>query len=173
MSEAREATVDPGLLKRAYERMQRFIEFDTNGGCWLWSGALGGGRYGVVHIRPHVTAFSAHRLAYWIERGPIPGGLQANHKCDVRECCNPEHIFVGTQADNLQDASRKGRLHLQHYNVERRGERHPRARFSNEDVRAMRALADAGFSTAYVARLFGASDGHAFKIVGGRARRGG
>lgn len=51
----------------------------------------------------------SHRYAYTLAIGPIPEGLYACHKCDNRACCNPEHIFIGTQSDNLIDSLRKGR----------------------------------------------------------------
>lgn len=50
-----------------------------------------------------------HRLAYEAYVGPIPTGLHVLHKCDVRSCCNPHHLFVGTAKDNMQDCKKKGR----------------------------------------------------------------
>ena len=165
----REARVDPARLRQAYERIQERIEYDTNGGCWLWPGGLAG-TYGVIRIRPYGSSFAVHRVAYWVERGPIPEGLQGCHSCDVRECCNPFHVFPGTQSDNLQDASRKGRLYLNRHNREFVGERHPAATLSNADVQAIRILHAKGFNAPYLAQRFGTSEGNVFKIAHGRAR---
>lgn len=86
--------------------------------CWLWTASVTGSqsvRYGQFKLprvpdgQPHVYA---HRLAWELQYGPIPDGLKICHKCDIAICCRGEHLFLGTQQENLQDASRKGRLHI-------------------------------------------------------------
>jgi hypothetical protein len=71
-------------------------------GCWLWEGYVRSG-YGRLRGK------SVHRLAWEEVNGPIPAGLSICHRCDVRLCCNPEHLFLGTNADNNRDMSAKGR----------------------------------------------------------------
>lgn len=85
---------------------------DKNGpnGCWIWKGAKG--RYGLLYSSrdPHFK-ISSHRIAWIIKYNvPIPEGLYACHSCDVRLCCRPEHIFIGTAKHNTHDAIRKGRF---------------------------------------------------------------
>lgn len=90
----------------------QYVDYQADG-CWEWTGARAVG-YG--HMTPTFarslglpTRF-AHRAAYTLEYGPIPKGLMVCHHCDNPPCCRPDHLFLGTSADNLHDARRKGRL---------------------------------------------------------------
>ena len=86
--------------------------------CWLWLGALTGGgavRYGQVmwHER-YRTPQKAHRIAWELTYGHVPSDKQLNHHCDRPLCCNPAHIYVGSQLDNMRDASERGRFTVPH-----------------------------------------------------------
>jgi len=81
-------------------------EKDANG-CVLWLGARGRGGYGICGWNKKV--WSAHRLAWINAHGPIPEGMHVLHTCDVRNCINPEHLWLGTNADNIADKQKKGR----------------------------------------------------------------
>jgi hypothetical protein len=70
----------------------------------------GYGRFG----RPGNKHGYAHRVAWEFEHGPIPGGLQVNHRCDVRNCVRPDHLYVGTQFENVVDMIERSRGHWQH-----------------------------------------------------------
>jgi len=79
-------------------------------GCWTWTGATTGHGYGVLSKGRDVEGLiSAHRLAYKITYGPIPCGMNVCHKCDNPRCVRPDHLFLGTQKDNVLDMINKGR----------------------------------------------------------------
>ena len=75
--------------------------------CWLWQGARYHHGYGRFQIG--ASRFIAHRMAYELTYGLILPGILCCHHCDVRLCVRPDHLFLGTHADNGQDMSRKGR----------------------------------------------------------------
>jgi hypothetical protein len=82
---------------------------EPNGGCWLWEGAIIRG-YGRIRNPGAWNTYSfVHRLAWEEANGPIPDGLHVLHRCDVTSCCNPDHLFLGTQLDNNSDMFAKGR----------------------------------------------------------------
>ena len=74
--------------------------------CWLWTGARNKLGYGIVsiHAKKHMLA---HRVAWLFTHGDIPGGMILCHRCDTPRCVRPEHVFLGTRKDNMQDARRK------------------------------------------------------------------
>ena len=87
-------------------------------GCWLWMGAVNQNGYGTW------SGDKAHRISWRLHQGEIPKGMCVLHKCDVRVCVNPQHLFIGTIADNNRDAINKGRVVYP-------GERHGSAKLTN------------------------------------------
>ena len=94
------------LEERFWEKVNR----DGPGGCWIWTGSTNG-RYGQVCLNG--VPKKAHRISWEMKNGPIPDGLHCLHRCDRPECCNPSHLFIGTQADNIADMIKKGRAWYQ------------------------------------------------------------
>ena len=92
------------------ERMRVKTE-TTKSGCWEWLGAVNNCGYGVVTFRRNgkATTTSAHRKYWELTKGHIPEGMQVNHRCDNRLCINPDHMFLGSQLDNIHDMREKGR----------------------------------------------------------------
>ena len=80
-------------------------------GCWLWTAGLDAHGYARIHVRTDSgwRPLKASRVAWLLYRGPIPYGLQVNHRCDTPACVNPDHLWLGTQRDNLRDMCAKKR----------------------------------------------------------------
>lgn len=100
--------------KSPLELFEQKFTPEPNTGCWLWLGGTQAAGYGFFK---HAGDTTAHRSSWILYRGPIPEGLHVLHKCDVRQCVNPDHLFLGTQVDNMKDMAAKGRA--QRYNSAR------------------------------------------------------
>lgn len=83
-------------------------------GCWLWTAAVGGSRSKRPQIRIDWKLYYAGRIMWELCKGPIPAGFLLCHTCDKELCINPEHMFLGSQTDNMRDASRKKRFKGKH-----------------------------------------------------------
>lgn len=88
-------------------RFMSKIKFFEKDKCWEWIGNKGYNGYGRFKLKRKM--YFAHRLSYLISKGPIPKDLCVCHSCDVRHCINPDHLWIGTHADNMQDRDKKGR----------------------------------------------------------------
>ena len=154
-------------MKRAAWPIERsfwaFVEKTET--CWLWHGALQRGGYGSAH-RPYGRVVRAHRYSWELTNGPIPGGLCVCHKCDVRTCVRPDHLFLGTRKDNMRDAANKGRLtRPSSWERTRRGSAHGMAKLTDDDVRAIRAERAQGIPGHVVATRHHISGGAVSMIV--------
>jgi hypothetical protein len=90
---------------------QRFWKYVVKtSGCWTWSGCVNEHGYGIIGGENSRDNVLAHRLSWMIHFGPIPDGLFVCHRCDNPPCVRPDHLFVGTNTDNIRDASAKGRM---------------------------------------------------------------
>jgi hypothetical protein len=139
-----------------------------SGECWLWLGARS--RKGYGEVRRHGLTLKAHRWAWESTYGPIPDGMCVLHSCDVRECVNPGHLFLGTVADNNADRHAKGRdARGPKRGIIARGELNGRSRLTAADVVDIRAAF--GKSQATLARAFGVSKGTVAAVLQNRTWR--
>ena len=76
-------------------------------GCWIWKSSKFKSGYGIFTINK--KPYRAHRIAFELFKMPIPNGLHVLHKCDNPACVNPDHLFLGTHQDNMDDMCKKGR----------------------------------------------------------------
>lgn len=113
------------LAEKLFSKIERMPE-----GCWLWRGSVNQDGYG--HIVLDGQTKTAHRVSWTFHNGEIPGDLCVLHRCDVRNCVNPVHLFLGTQGDNNADMDAKGRRRVL------RGSACPQSKLNEAVVSALR-----------------------------------
>ncbi len=124
--------------------------------CWPWLACVrredeGYGAFGIDN-RHH----PAHRVAYELTIGPIPAGMVACHTCDNPRCCNPAHVFLGTNRDNDADRVAKGR--------QAKGSHVGTSKLTEREVWAIRKLRSIGAKPAYLAERFGITAAHVWDL---------
>jgi hypothetical protein len=99
-------------MKFIYEDLIRFwnyVDIKTPEECWEWLRALNNKGYGKFSINKGHIGIYAHRFSYWCTYNFYPGKLNVCHSCDNPKCCNPNHLWLGTQLDNIKDCVKKKR----------------------------------------------------------------
>ena len=121
---------------------------EKSAGCWKWLGGLSTSGYGQVSVDDKPQR--AHRYAYTIAKGPIPRGVFVLHMCDNRACVKPQHLFLGSHQDNMDDMKKKNR----HKPYVRRGETHRDSKLQTKDVVEIRKRRVGGESLSDIAKDF-------------------
>jgi hypothetical protein len=152
------------IPKLTFSQIDRFWkQVDCSGGtdaCWPWTGFLRESGYGIIGI--NYKEYKTHRVSYFIEHRQIEDDRFVLHRCDVRSCVNPAHLFLGTPKDNSQDAVRKGR------NTKLYGEQNGKARLTRAAVLAIRRICKrGGVYQKTVAKQFGVSEATISYVVNG------
>lgn len=148
-------------LKKQLPLADRFAakwEADEKTGCWLWCGTLQKNGYGRFKM-PGRMAF-AHRASWELKHGAIPSGMFVMHRCDTPACVNPEHLRLGTHAENMADMREKGR--------QNKGTKQHAATLTEPMVYGVRAMLKHGASQEECSIIFGVSRS-AIQAVGTRA----
>jgi hypothetical protein len=130
--------------------------------CWTWVGAVETGGYGYF---PFENEKKAHRVSYVLfSKKPIPAKKMVLHSCDNPPCVNPEHLFLGTQKDNMRDARAKGRLKLP---PRKHGEENPMSKLKKQQVLEIKRLSKAGLSGRAICSIFKVSPMTISRILSG------
>lgn len=134
------------------------------GECWEWSGYRMPNGYGTINSGGrHGRPLLAHRVSYAINNGEIPQGKYVCHSCDNRKCVNPRHLWLGSHADNMKDASEKGRMRR-----DQQATRRSHIGLTEGDIREIhRRYLEEGTPTA-IASEYGITRQHVFRIGTGR-----
>lgn len=131
------------------DRFWRFVKKTRK--CWLWTGATHEFGYGLLGKPGRSGNLRAHRVSWELHFGKIPKGRFVLHHCDNPGCVRPNHLFLGTHADNMRDMKQKGR-------AGQRGEKHTRTKLTAQDVRTIRRRIAAGEMQRTLAAEYGISE---------------
>lgn len=122
---------------------------DKSGDCWIWTGPKYESGHGTMGYCGRYDG--THRLAWRFARGPIPEGMYVCHHCDNPACCNPDHLFLGTPIESVQNAVRRGR--------------HGYRKLTEEGVKRIRARHESGETQTSIANDLGLSLGAVWHVV--------
>lgn len=147
------------------EAVDRFwSRVDKSGECWEWQGSRQHYGHGLMSVKG--KHLKTHRISYELHVGPIPVGLCVRHKCDNPPCVNPDHLEVGTLADNNRDRDLRGR------HVKLENEAHGMHKLTDRQVATIRRLAEERAMTRIaIARQFGISEGYLYRLLKHESRK--
>lgn len=131
--------------------------------CWEWIGAKTDFGYGMIKRKGRKVVM--HRFSWELHKGKIPKGLFVLHKCDNPPCVNPDHLFLGTQKDNMQDMFKKGRAN------HKSGEKAPHSKLKDVQINKIRELWKTGkYVQREIAKVFSIDQSLVSMIVNNKHR---
>lgn len=145
------------LEHRFWSKVQK-----SDGGCWIWTGAKDSNGYGYLASTLGIPARKAPRVSYELHNDPIQEGLCVCHRCDNPSCVRPDHLFLGTRADNNRDRESKGRGN------HAKGERVHSAKIDADGVRKIREMRAQGLSQQKIADALGLSQVSVGRVLLGK-----
>ncbi len=138
------------------EKFWQKVDKTAPNGCWNWMAGCTSGGYGEFWFGKKI--WSTHRLAWWLTYGYIPKNKMILHKCDNRRCVNPEHLYPGTNTDNMRDRLNRGKCP--------RGETHPNSKMTVKKVIELRQRYAAGNETVMeLGLIYGMSQSSVSNII--------
>ena len=147
---------DEKYIEKTRMRLKKYSDI-TASLCWIWRGAANP-IYGVMYFKRRQTY--AHRVSYEVSTGIDPGSFRVCHHCDNPLCINPDHLFLGTDKENMEDCRRKGRgIH---------GSLCTNSKLKKENVLEIRRLLESGISQYKIAKQFGIAQTSVSGIKNGR-----
>lgn len=149
-------------MRTELERFEDKFIPEPNSGCWLWLGSVHGRpnhKYGYMKYKGRYQV--ATRISLDLYRGGIAANLQANHKCHNTYCVNPDHIYSGTQTDNMEDRRKAGR------HVKFVGSKHPRSKLDEAKVVDIKKALANGQSAYSLGKLYGVAKIQILRIKNG------
>lgn len=136
------------MAHKRYKSFNEWLVRDERTSCMNFTGGKVGAGYGRLRLGRNVVL--AHRYAYELAFGEIPKGKLVCHRCDNPSCCNPDHLFLGDQIDNMRDRKSKGG-----YRTQAKGGRNGSSKLSDADIPEIRKLLASGVKQKDVAEIYG------------------
>lgn len=141
--------------ERLLERFMKYVNINNDSGCWDWIGNID--HYGYGRIGFKMKAYRASRASILLFKNIDPGKLFVCHKCDNPKCVNPDHLFVGTQKDNMIDCKSKKRTAS--------GSRNGTSKLKEDDIKIILELARENKTHLEISKIFGVSRSNIGSII--------
>lgn len=148
-------------MKDIQQRFWEKVDIRGPDECWPWIAAVSKNGYGAFGFEGRVDG--AHRVSFILTNGPISSGIMICHSCDNTVCCNPRHLWPGTQSQNMIDCSVKDRLSR----TGLKQEKNPAAKLSMDKARRIRMLREAGLSLTRLSKEFDVSKSTIISLLRG------
>jgi len=146
----------------------RLLKYSRQNGECIESTYKARTQTGYALVKYKGSTRGAHRISWMVHKGEIPEGLYICHHCDNRRCIAPDHLFLGTAKENMQDAAKKGRLeHVKLFAP--KGEKNHNSKLDDDKVRSIRKEIQEGIRCTVIARKYGVGSSLIYQIRDGKS----